>query len=261
MPVDLLESVPLSQLVGQYLPKGPLARHWHFFRIDFGRVPIAHDRREFAKSLLRIFGKQNGAITILNDHEVYVLTEFGQKLPIAKLEKDLGNLIPDNHSIRAETLENMEQGPSCLIFTIEPLQQVSGLDFIARERVARRHDLIMIADDDIYMRALITAALKGSYKMIEFGDGNDIVKNFVSHAPDMLLLDIHLPNKLGPQILKEILQIDPSAYIIMISSDTSQDVVLDCVKNGAKGFVAKPFRKDRLLDYINKCPTIRSKPF
>ncbi len=259
MPLNLLDSIELGQMIAHYLPKAPASWSWHLLKIDFRRVATTYNRREFAKSLLTIFGKKNGAITITNDHDIYVLAEFSEILSVSQLKNDIEKLIPDNHLIQPDLLENTEFGICCLVFSVEPLQQLSGLDFIAKERLARRHDLIMIADDDLYMRTLITAALKGSYKIIEFEDGNEIVKNFVSHAPDMLLLDIHLPNKLGPQILKEILQIDPSAYVVMISSDTSQEAVLDCVRNGAKGFIAKPFRKDRLIDYITKCPTIRSK--
>ncbi|PCI01233.1 MAG: hypothetical protein COB76_01850 [Alphaproteobacteria bacterium] len=53
------------------------------------------------------------------------------------------------------------------------------------------------------------------------------------------------------------MEIDPKAYVVMLSADAAQDRIVTCMKNGAKGFIAKPFRGEKLYDYIRKCPTIR----
>ena len=53
------------------------------------------------------------------------------------------------------------------------------------------------------------------------------------------------------------MEVDPQAYVIMLSADANKDRIMDCIKMGAKGFIAKPFNGEKLFDYIRRCPTIR----
>jgi YesN/AraC family two-component response regulator len=75
--------------------------------------------------------------------------------------------------------------------------------------------------------------------------------------PDVLLLDIHLPNKDGLTLVKEILEQDKDGYIVMLSADSVSENVEASVKNGAKGFLTKPVSHKHLMDYFKRCPTVR----
>ena len=75
----------------------------------------------------------------------------------------------------------------------------------------------------------------------------------------MIFLDIDLPDVNGHEVLSSILKIDANAHIIMLSGNSDQENVVNAIKAGAKGFVAKPFLKDRLYKYIDECPMIMHK--
>ena len=53
------------------------------------------------------------------------------------------------------------------------------------------------------------------------------------------------------------MEVDPQAFVVMLSADAAKDKVMKCMEMGAKGFIAKPFKGEKLYDYIRKCPTMR----
>ncbi|OFW87090.1 MAG: hypothetical protein A3J37_05440 [Alphaproteobacteria bacterium RIFCSPHIGHO2_12_FULL_45_9] len=124
------------------------------------------------------------------------------------------------------------------------------------KRKARVEKIILIADDDMYMRMLIKKGIGSHYTVQEVIHGSEIVAAYKKYLPDILFLDIHMPGKDGLENLEAILTYDPQAYIIMLSSDSSPENVIWTTKHGAKGFIAKPFAKDKLVEYVKKCPTI-----
>ena len=85
----------------------------------------------------------------------------------------------------------------------------------------------------------------------------NVLKFYHEHNPDILFLDIHMPGRTGLDLINEILEIDPDAYIIILSADSSADNVVKAINKGAIGFLSKPPAKDRMQQYINQCITIR----
>ncbi len=82
---------------------------------------------------------------------------------------------------------------------------------------------------------------------------------YTNIAPDILFLDINLPDVTGHELLEKILILDPDAYVIMLSGNCDRDNITQAISKGAKGFIAKPFTKDKLFQYIDRCPTIALK--
>lgn len=123
-------------------------------------------------------------------------------------------------------------------------------------RKARVEKVIMVADDDVFMRSLVMKALSPYAKIVEVDKGLDIVEKYVYHLPDILFLDIHLPDANGIDILEKILKFDRDAYVVMLSADSNKHNVIDTNRMGAKGFVAKPFTGGKLLHFLEKCPTM-----
>ncbi len=124
-------------------------------------------------------------------------------------------------------------------------------------RRSRHQNVVLIADDDLYIRSLVRKALVGMADLFEVDDGQQILNIYKQTAPNMLLLDIHMPGVHGPDLIKPIIAMDPNAYIIMLSADAVRDNILQCLNCGAKGFIGKPFSKNTLLRDFNRCPTIK----
>lgn len=92
--------------------------------------------------------------------------------------------------------------------------------------------------------------------VITLDSATNFDENYTTHAPDILFLDIHLGSAEGNKILKHLTQsIDPFSHVVMISSDTKEDMILDVKDGGAKGFVVKPINRNSLYQHIIKAPT------
>jgi two-component system chemotaxis response regulator CheY len=124
------------------------------------------------------------------------------------------------------------------------------------EKKKRTENRILIADDDAFIRGLVKKGLTGVGETVETDNGGDVLELYKQHLPDVVLLDIHLPQKKGFDILKELLQYDQSAFVVMLSSDAVKDNVLNCIQYGAKGFIGKPFVRDVLIKYVTMCDTV-----
>ncbi|TXC91948.1 response regulator [Metabacillus litoralis] len=113
---------------------------------------------------------------------------------------------------------------------------------------------IMIVDDAAFMRMMIKDILtKNGYEVVaEAADGAQAVEKYKEHQPDLVTMDITMPEMDGIQALKEIKQINGSAKVIMCSAMGQQAMVIDAIQAGAKDFIVKPFQADRVLEAIGK---------
>jgi two-component system chemotaxis response regulator CheY len=94
---------------------------------------------------------------------------------------------------------------------------------------------------------------KNGYEVVgEASDGNEAVSKFQELKPDLVTLDITMPNKDGIQALKDIKAIDPNALCVMCSAMGQQSMVIEAIQSGAKDFIVKPFQADRVLESIHK---------
>lgn len=109
---------------------------------------------------------------------------------------------------------------------------------------------IMLVEDDPITRHLVAGSFKDNYALITAIDAQEAVANYLLHAPDIVFLDIGLPDASGLEALRQIMACDPDAYVVMLSANHYLDNVTDALVAGASGFVAKPFRKERLRHYI-----------
>ncbi len=124
-------------------------------------------------------------------------------------------------------------------------------------RDGQPHNICLIADDDLFIRKVLAKHLDGLTEVVQTADGGDCLKAYKERRPDIVFLDIHLPILTGIELIDQILRIDPEAFIIVMSSDSTVENVQEALRRGARGFLAKPILKDRLMHYLNKCPTLR----
>lgn len=113
---------------------------------------------------------------------------------------------------------------------------------------------VLIVDDAAFMRMMIKDILsKNGYEVVaEANDGAEAVEKYKEHSPDLVTMDITMPEMDGIAALKEIRAIDPNARVIMCSAMGQQAMVIDAIQAGAKDFIVKPFQADRVLEAINK---------
>jgi two-component system chemotaxis response regulator CheY len=113
---------------------------------------------------------------------------------------------------------------------------------------------VLVVDDAVFMRKVVSDALvKGGHEIIgEAANGQEAVDRFQELKPEVMTLDITMPEKDGLAALKEIIAMDPQARIVMCSALGQESKVLEAIKAGAKDFVVKPFQPDRVLSAIEK---------
>jgi len=135
---------------------------------------------------------------------------------------------------------------------------VGLISSLAMRRDARKNVEIMVVEDDPFSQKLVASALK-SYSVTMTADGQGAIMTYVNKAPDVLFLDIGLPDIDGHEVLKKIFEIDPQAYVVMFSGNGDKENIMKAVELGAKGFVGKPFTKNKLYQYIDKSPFVHVK--
>ncbi|TDB50464.1 response regulator [Bacillus sp. CBEL-1] len=113
---------------------------------------------------------------------------------------------------------------------------------------------VLIVDDAAFMRMMIKDILtKNGYEVVgEAADGMKAIDLYKEHQPDLVTMDITMPEMDGITALKEIKQLNPAARVIMCSAMGQQAMVIDAIQAGAKDFIVKPFQADRVLEAISK---------
>lgn len=104
------------------------------------------------------------------------------------------------------------------------------------------------------MRMMLKDILtKGGHEVIgEAANGLEAIKKYGELQPDVVTMDITMPEMEGIAALKEIRKTDPGAKVIMCSAMGQQAMVIEAVQAGAKEFIVKPFQADRVLTSVNK---------
>ncbi len=131
---------------------------------------------------------------------------------------------------------------------------------LQRQRFNRSEKRLMVIDDDVYFCKLLSASLQTMFSVTEMNSAEGILERYREISPDMVLLDIHLEEESGLNLIEQIIEIDPDAYIIIMSADSVAKNVMTASKLGAQGFLAKPPNKEALQAYVRKCPTFRTAP-
>ena len=113
---------------------------------------------------------------------------------------------------------------------------------------------ILICDDAAFMRMMIKDILtKNGYNIVgEAENGAKAVEKYAELKPDLVLMDITMPDMDGIEALKKIKAADANASIIMCSAMGQQAMVIESIQSGAKDFIVKPFQADRVLEAVQK---------
>jgi two-component system chemotaxis response regulator CheY len=113
---------------------------------------------------------------------------------------------------------------------------------------------ILIVDDAAFMRINLKNILeKADYEVVgEAENGSDAVAKYKDLKPDLVTMDITMPEMDGLEAVKEIMKSDSGAKVIMCSAMGQQSMVVEAIEAGAKDFIVKPFKDDRVIEAIEK---------
>ena len=111
---------------------------------------------------------------------------------------------------------------------------------------------LMIVDDALIMRVLIRRMIeKTDFEVVcEASDGKDAIAKFIQYKPDIITMDITMPNLTGIEALKEIKKISTMVKVIMVSAMGQEALVREAVINGADSFIIKPFKEEKLIEVL-----------
>jgi two-component system chemotaxis response regulator CheY len=113
---------------------------------------------------------------------------------------------------------------------------------------------VLIVDDAAFMRMMLKDILtKNGFEVVgEAVNGQDAIEKYNELQPDVVTMDITMPEMDGITAVKKIRAINPQAKIIMCSAMGQQPMVLEAIQSGAKDFIVKPFQADRVIESISK---------
>ena len=116
----------------------------------------------------------------------------------------------------------------------------------------------LVVDDAVFMRTVLKKMLsEAGYKVLgEAGNGMEAIQLAEQLQPDMMTLDITMPEMDGLQAIDGILRVSPHTKIIMCSAMGQQSKVVEAIKKGAKDFIVKPFEKTRVLQAISNVSSL-----
>jgi DNA-binding NtrC family response regulator len=100
---------------------------------------------------------------------------------------------------------------------------------------------VLIVDDEIAVRECLEMILKNDYEVFSAKDAEEAFLQIKGHSPDVILLDILLPDLDGLKLLERIKQNDPNITVVMVTATTTLKTALEAKKLGANGFLTKPF--------------------
>jgi two-component system, chemotaxis family, chemotaxis protein CheY len=113
---------------------------------------------------------------------------------------------------------------------------------------------VLVVDDAVFMRTMIRDILaREGYAISEAGNGLEAVQKYSDERPDLVTLDITMPEMDGLEALRAIREIDPHARVLMVSAMGQQQMILEALEGGALDFIVKPFKPTKVVETVRKC--------
>jgi CheY-like chemotaxis protein len=100
---------------------------------------------------------------------------------------------------------------------------------------------VLIVDDEPGLTAVVREYLQEQYEVVVANDGTAALAAFQRQRPDVVFLDVNMPGPSGLDVLKQLRQADPTLPVVMVTVDTEMATVQECLRQGAFGYVPKPF--------------------
>lgn len=119
-------------------------------------------------------------------------------------------------------------------------------------RQTRARPVLLLVEDNPVVLQVAKAVVEKHFDVVMAETVRQAIVYYQRHLPDMVFLDIQLPDGNGVELLKDILDVDNDAYVIMLSGETQKSKIIETLEMGAKSYIPKPFNEQDLLDAINE---------
>ena len=113
---------------------------------------------------------------------------------------------------------------------------------------------VMIVDDALFMRNILKdICVRAGFEVVaEADNGETALEMYREHRPDLVTMDIVMPKRSGIEALQDIMAEDPEARVVMVSALGQDSLVLEAVESGARDFIVKPFKEEKVIDVIRR---------
>ncbi len=140
---------------------------------------------------------------------------------------------------------NKHPGPAAVCLRSRPVSRYNFPDMKNR---------ILIVDDAKFMRKLLSKIMQeGGYEVVgEAENGSQAISLYQQLKPDLVTMDLVIPDMSGIDAIKEIIKIDPKARVVVVSAMGQQNLVSEAMRSGARDFVVKPFHPSVVLEVIGR---------
>lgn len=210
---------------------------------------------DMLKQVMEAYKAHEGVLYPLTERQALCIVRLGAVENFAEIKMKLEKMMPD-HSCAVSARRMSMDGFNKICQDIKQPQNDDAQNmFLEREK--RTENVLMVADDDLFVRKGMQTLLDPYGTVTEAEKGDEIISQYIKTNPDMLLLDIHMPDINGLDIIEKIMEIDNDAYIIVFSADSVVDNVMTAMEKGAVGFISKPPCKDKLCSYLSRCMTYK----
>ena len=120
--------------------------------------------------------------------------------------------------------------------------------------MAKKSAKVLVVDDAIFMRRMLKDIIEeaGHKVVAEAGNGREGIDLYKKHKPDVVTMDIIMPEVGGIEAVKGIIQFDPQAKVLMVSAMGQQQLVVEAIQAGAKDFVVKPFEASKVKTALER---------
>lgn len=229
---------------------------WQIVNVNILKDTTA-SQKNIIDRLLDNYEAHEGLIYPVSEKKIVMLVRLGVVHDYTNIKASLEKKLPQ-HSCRITVKKLNKIGIKQI--QVDLSERNSGLELTDNmfvQRKERKDNVLLIADDDSFVRLSLVKLLTGCGDIEEVSAGKEVLSTYLKVNPDILFLDIHMPDQTGLDILPKILEIDPDACIIMLSADSQRQNVLSALDMGAIGFLSKPPNTEKIQEYISQCITIR----
>ena len=196
-----------------------------------------------------LFGENSEKTDADMFHYYDLFKEYDFVRELVKIKKETAKTAPKKPSrILSDSEQQQQDDESASKLSDEEYKNL--IKSIHKRRSNREGIAALVIDDDDFTRKLIASSIEQEYPAESAQNGFTGINAHIKMAPDITFLDIEMPDINGQVVLEKILKIDPNAFVVMLSSHKDQQNVMKAVQTGAKGFIGKPFKKEKLFKYL-----------
>ncbi|MDB5491837.1 MAG: response regulator [Micavibrio sp.] len=257
--MDVLQHYNLTRFMN-YVPRIKKATgEWYIVEVSLIKQ-ANHNAAYIAMKLRDYFDTHEGVIFICNSQSVLVLAHMGKDISKESISDGVHKNLP-RHNCTTRIEDMTLDGLIKIQVRLEEIEQNNKAQPdkpLFQTRQKRRENIVMIVDDDMFMRSLVNKTFMAKNRIVEFKSTDGVLESYLEHLPDIVFLDIHLPDGSGIVLLSDILRFDDTAHVVIMSSDSVINNIVDCKELGAKNFIAKPFTLAQLESSYRKCSTINA---